>query len=101
VPLVDTQHDRGALQRVVGHGTPVSPVSPLDELELLELEDDLPLLELELELEDELDEALPLLLEEDEELPPVTVIEVSVGRPLPLPQNPKDAVPPLAARAWL
>jgi hypothetical protein len=83
----------------------VSPVSPLDELEL-ELEDDLPLLELddeleELELEDELEEALPLLLEEDEELPPVMLIEVSVGRPLPLPQNPKDAAPPLAARAWL
>jgi hypothetical protein len=27
----------------------------------------------------------------------VTVSDVNVGRPLPLPQNPKTAVPPLAA----
>jgi len=80
----------------------VPPV--LDELDELDEEDededelDLPLLlELEEEDEDELD--LPLLLELEEllVLPPVTVTDVTLGRPLPFPQNPKLAVPPFAA----
>lgn len=67
------------------------------------LDDDVPPVELE---EEELEEVLPLELddelllelEEDElAVPPVTDSEVNVGRPLPSPQNPKDAEPPLAA----
>jgi hypothetical protein len=57
------------------------------ELEEEELEDALPLLELD---EDE------LLLELDDDVPPVTVRDVIVGRPLPLPQTPNDSVPPFA-----
>jgi len=87
---------------------PVVPPELLLELELLldellECPDELLLLLL-LELEELLLEEL-LLLEWPEELllleelapPPTTVSDVSAGRPLPLPQNPKDAVPPLAA----
>jgi hypothetical protein len=82
------------------------PLLELDEDELLleleeeELDDDLPLLELD---DEELDEDLPLLELDEEELldPPVTVSDVIVGRPVPFPQKPNDAVPPLAASAWL
>jgi hypothetical protein len=105
-----------------GDGPHVPPVLELEELlleldellewpeelllELLELELlELLLLELELELLLCPDELL-LLLELDELLlleepdpPPVTARDVSVGRPAPLPQNPKLAVPPLAAMA--
>jgi len=58
-------------------------------LPLLELDDD--------DDEDELD--LPLLLELEELLvpPAVTFTDVTLGRPLPFPQNPKLAVPPFAA----
>jgi hypothetical protein len=67
-------------------------VFPLLELDEDELDDELPLLELE---EDELDDELPLLEPEEDELlpPPVTVSAVTVGRPLPLPQKPKEAEP--------
>jgi hypothetical protein len=94
--LVDSQHDIGGLHMLAPHWTPVAPWSPPEELELLELEELLPLLE----LEDELEEDLPLLeLEEDKvPPPPVTVRAVSVGRPLPVPQKPKDTEP-LAAIA--
>jgi hypothetical protein len=86
--------------------TPLELVVPeLDDELLLELD------ELELE-EDELEDALPLLELDDEddellleldELPlpaRVTVRELTVGRPVPLPQKPNDAVPPLALMAW-
>ena len=87
----------------------------LDELED-ELEEDTPLLELELDEllldeldDDELEDVLPLLeldedellLDEDElELPPLgptTVSAATTARPVPFPQKPKVAVPPLAA----
>lgn len=61
----------------------------LDELELLVWPEELPLL----------DELLLLELEEVPEVPPTIVSAVSVGRPVPVPQSPKLAVPPLAASA--
>jgi hypothetical protein len=65
----------------------------------VELEDNLPPLELEdddVELEDD-----PLLPDPEEllKLPPDAATDVSVGRPVPFPQNPKFAVPPFAASA--
>jgi hypothetical protein len=86
---------------------PLLELEEFDEEELEEEEDDLPLLELdEEELEEDEDDLLlpeldddELLLELEEPLgvPPVTVTEVRAGRPVPLPQNPKLAVPPFAA----
>jgi hypothetical protein len=72
------------------------PKELLPELEALRLLDELLPPELELL---EWTEELPLF----DELPPPPVIvsDVSVGLPLPLAQNPKVAVPPLAAIAAL
>jgi hypothetical protein len=83
-----------------------------DDLPVLELdEDDLPVLELEELDDDELDDDLPVLELNDDEplleledppgLPPATVTEVSAGRPVPVAQNPKLAVPPFPAMTSL
>jgi hypothetical protein len=70
------------------------PEELLLELELLECPEEL-LLELELlECPEEL--LLELELEELLELPPVTESDVTVGRPVPVPQNPNVTAPPLA-----